>query len=45
MPIPTLITMMICQVSIKVGYEIIILPVTKVIVKKLGKYENKQLAK
>ena len=45
MPIPTLITMMICQVSIKVAYEIIILPVTKVIVKKLGKYENKQLIK
>ena len=45
MPIPTLVTMMICQVSIKVGYEIIILPVTKVIVKKLGEYENKQLTK
>ncbi len=41
MPVSTLATMMVCQVLIKVGYEIIILPVTRTIVNKLGKYENK----
>lgn len=40
MPIQSLIVMTITQVGIKTGYEIIILPITKVIVKVVSKYEN-----
>lgn len=40
MPIKTLATMMVVQVSIKIAYEIIILPVTKLIVKKVSSYEK-----
>ena len=40
MPTETLITMMFTQVSIKVGYEIIILPVTRYIVSKVSQYEK-----
>ena len=39
MPVKTLVTMGICQVLIKISYEIVILPVTTHIVKKLNKYE------
>lgn len=41
MPITSLIEMTIMQVVIKTGYEIIILPVTKYIVKVVSAYENK----
>lgn len=41
MPISTLAVMMITQVSIKTGYEVIILPVTQFVVKKISAYENK----
>jgi len=41
MPVATLATMMVCQVSIKVAYEIIILPVTHKIVKAVSKYEQR----
>ena len=40
MPAKTLLVMGITQVSIKVLYEIIILPITKQIVKKVSKYEG-----
>ena len=40
MPAQTLLIMGITQVSIKIAYEIIILPVTKFIVKKVSKYEG-----
>ena len=40
MPAMTLLIMSITQVSIKVAYEIVILPFTKMIVKKVSKYEN-----
>lgn len=40
MPVHTLITMMFTQVCLKVGYEIIILPLTKYIVNKVSAYEN-----
>lgn len=40
MPIETLLIMMVVQVSIKTGYEIIILPFTNFLVKKIGKYES-----
>ena len=40
MPASTLLVMGITQVSIKIAYEIIILPVTKMIVKKVSKYES-----
>lgn len=39
MPIATLVTMTVCQVLIKTGYEIVILPITKLVVKKTAKYE------
>ena len=40
MPLNTLLVMGITQVSIKVAYEIIILPITKLVVKKVSKYEG-----
>ena len=40
MPIKTLIIMTICQVLIKTGYDIIILPITTIVVKKVNKIEN-----
>ena len=39
MPIETLFTMTVLQVFIKTGYEVIILPFTRFIVKKVSKYE------
>lgn len=44
MPIATLAEMMVVQVLIKTAYEIVILPVTKFIVKKVSAYENAQAA-
>lgn len=41
MPVQSLVVMTITQVFIKTGYEIVILPVTKLIVKKVSAYENK----
>lgn len=41
MPIASLIEMTIMQVIIKTGYEIVILPVTKYIVRVVSAYENK----
>lgn len=41
MPLETLAVMMICQVSIKTGYEVVILPLTHVIVKAVSGYEKK----
>ena len=40
MPLQTLLIMGITQVSIKIAYEIIILPVTRIIVKKVSGYER-----
>lgn len=40
MPIATLATMTVCQVVIKTGYELIILPVTYKVVKIVSKYEQ-----
>ena len=40
MPIETLATMMVCQVLIKTGYEVVILPVTHMIVKAVSKAEG-----
>ena len=40
MPVETLATMMVCQVLIKTGYEVIILPVTHQVVKVVSKYEQ-----
>lgn len=39
MTIPTLVSMGVLQVTLKVGYEIIILPITRMIVKKVNQYE------
>ncbi|MCI8632505.1 MAG: queuosine precursor transporter [Lachnospiraceae bacterium] len=41
MPVSTLVTMTILQVFLKTGYEIIVLPITHLVVKKVGKYEMK----
>lgn len=41
MPVSALVTMTITQVFIKTGYEIIILPITKKIVKAVSSYEKK----
>lgn len=41
MPIATLATMTVMQVVIKTGYEVIILPVTRIVVKKISAHENK----
>ena len=40
MPTQTLLVMGITQVSIKIAYEIIILPVTRLVVQKVSKYEG-----
>ena len=40
MPLETLAIMTVCQVLIKTGYEIIILPVTTLVAKKAKKYEE-----
>ena len=40
MPLKTLAIMTILQVVIKTGYEIIILPITRLVVKKIMKYEG-----
>ena len=40
MPLETLAIMTVCQVLIKTGYEIIILPLTTLVVKKAKKYEE-----
>ena len=40
MPLETLATMTVCQVLIKTGYEIIILPLTTLVAKKARKYEE-----
>lgn len=40
MPLETLATMMVCQVLIKTGYEVVILPFTNMIVRAVSKYEN-----
>lgn len=40
MPITTIATMIIAQVSIKTFYEILILPITRLIVNKVSKYEE-----
>ena len=45
MPIATLAIMTICQVGIKTGYEVVILPITRLVVKLVSKYENKELVK
>lgn len=45
MPIATLAVMTICQVGIKTGYEVVILPITRFVVKLVSKYENKELVK
>lgn len=39
MPVATLAVMTVSQVVIKTGYELIILPITRIIVKKVSKYE------
>lgn len=41
MPISALATMTIMQVLIKTGYEVIILPITRIVVNKVSKYERK----
>lgn len=41
MPFGTLVEMLICQVLIKTGYEVIILPITTLIAKKVDKIERK----
>ena len=43
MPIATLAVMTICQVGIKTGYEVVILPITRLVVKVVCKYENREL--
>lgn len=40
MPLKTLATMTVCQVLIKTGYEIVILPLTTLVAKKANKYEE-----
>ena len=39
MPVRTLAIMTVCQVSIKTAYEIVILPITTLVVKKVRRYE------
>jgi uncharacterized integral membrane protein (TIGR00697 family) len=41
MPVKTLMIMTVCQVLIKTGYEVVILPITTLVVKKVNKIENK----
>ena len=40
MPISTLAVMTVCQVGIKTGYELIILPITRLVTKKVSKVEK-----
>lgn len=40
MPLKTLATMTVCQVLIKTGYEVVILPLTTLVAKKANKYEG-----
>ena len=40
MPLKTLATMTVCQVLIKSGYEVVILPLTTLVAKKANKYEE-----
>lgn len=40
MPVSTLATMTVCQVVIKTGYEVVILPITHKVVKMVSKYEQ-----
>lgn len=40
MPVSTLATMMVFQVLIKTGYEVVILPLTKLVVRKVSAYEK-----
>lgn len=40
LPIPLMIQMGLLQVAVKVGYEVIISPVTKLVAKKINKYEG-----
>ena len=40
MPLKTLATMTVCQVLIKTGYEVVILPLTTFVAKKANKYEE-----
>lgn len=40
MPLETLIEMTVCQVCIKTGYELVILPLTTLVAKKVGAYER-----
>lgn len=41
MPLMTLVHMTILQVLIKTGYEVVILPVTRIVVKKVAEYEKR----
>lgn len=41
MPLKTLAVMTVMQVLIKTGYEVIILPITRLVVKKTSEYENR----
>lgn len=41
MPLKTLAIMTVTQVGIKTGYELVILPITRLVAKKLGEYESK----
>jgi queuosine precursor transporter len=41
MTIPAMLSMMVLQVVLKIAYEIIILPVTTLVAKKVGAYEKK----
>ena len=40
MPLKTLAVMCVCQVFIKTGYEVVILPITTLVAKKVNKYET-----
>lgn len=40
MPAEVLVEMTVCQVCIKTGYELVILPLTTLVAKKLGEYEG-----
>ena len=40
MPLKTLSTMAVCQVLIKTAYEVVILPITTLVTKKVRRYEN-----
>ena len=42
MPVKTMVVMGITQVLIKTGYELLILPLTNVLMKKVSNYENKK---